>query len=278
MHDQANDLRRLVRQCTVVKTDAADASVRLIVVAGGKGGVGTTTLAVDLAVAFAQADRRVVLVDADPHGGDVAVLAGVQEQHTLADVLSGSREASETLHQGPEQLKVLPGFWGWESLPGPNGSIGERLLAQMRALKQQAEIVVLDAGNGPHPILRPCWRAADLRLVVTTPEKSAILDTYALIKQWSDRDTPESIHAVVNQAADGHEAEDVYGRLAQACRRFLGLELRAAGYVSTSKESQGPSPQVARVAQTILAGLDEAHAGEPSSADHLPQAVEMPGS
>ncbi len=275
MHDQANDLRRLVRQCTVVKTGAVDASVRLIVVAGGKGGVGTTTLAVNLALAFARADRRVVLVDADPHGGDVAVLTGVQERHTLADVLSGSREATETLHQGPEQLKVLPGFWGWESLLGSNGSAGQRLLAQMQALQQQAEMVVLDAGNGPHPILRPCWRAADLRLVVTTPETSAILDTYALIKQWSDRDMPESIHTVVNQAADAALAQDVYGRLAQACRRFLGLELSAAGHVSAEEARQNLSPQIARMAQTILAGLDDPQSNEPSATDPLHRAAEM---
>ncbi len=275
MHDQANDLRRLVRQCTVVKTGAADPSVRLIVVAGGKGGVGTTTLAVNLALAFARADRRVVLVDADPHGGDLAVLLGVQERHTLADVLSGSREATETLHQGPEQLKVLPGFWGWESLLGSSGSAGQRLLAQMLALQQQAEIVVLDAGNGPHPILRPCWHAADLRLVVTTPETSAILDTYALIKQWSDRDTPESIHAVVNQATDATSAEAVYGRLAQACRRFLGLELSAAGHVSAGEAQQSLSPQIARMAQTILAELDDPQANEPSATDPLQQTAEM---
>ena len=63
MLDQANDLRELVRQCAVPQARPAGPSPRRIVLCGGKEGVGTTTLGVNLAVLLAQSGTRTVLVD-----------------------------------------------------------------------------------------------------------------------------------------------------------------------------------------------------------------------
>src|SRR3989304_8316814 len=117
MHDQANDLRRLVRESRTPASAPAPLRPTLLVVAGGKGGVGTTTLAVNLAVALAQRGRRTVLVDADPDTADAAILCRLPEHHTVADVLAPRRAPAEALQPVPGGRRVLPRARG----PAPGG-------------------------------------------------------------------------------------------------------------------------------------------------------------
>lgn len=243
MYDQANDLRRLVGHCAAPKTPARRPHPSLAFITSGKGGVGTTTIAVNLAVALARVGLRTVLVDADPCGGDAAVLCGLEEPYTLADVLAGHRIVPEVLQPGPGGVRVLPGAWGLERLPNYPPAAGSRLLGQLEGLGAEADLVVLDAGNGPNRILQRFPRAARLILVVTTPETPSIIDTFAAISALTESDTIGPIHTLVNLAPTAQLAQDVQGRLARACSRFLGIQLQTAGHVPVD-------PQVATAAAT----------------------------
>src|SRR5688572_26812793 len=100
--DQANDLRNLVLHAVRGVGPSPDVPPpKIVVVAGGKGGVGTTTVAVNLAAALAREGRRVVLADADFAGPNVAELCGVDGAYGAADVLAGRRTVHEVLLRGP---------------------------------------------------------------------------------------------------------------------------------------------------------------------------------
>ncbi len=228
MRDQANDLRQLVRDCAT-PLPAAQSRPGLAVVSSGKGGVGTTTVAVNLAVEMAQKGLRTILVDADPNAGDVAALCRLEERYTLADVLSGRRTVREVLQPGPAAVEVLPGVWGLERLSDFPAAAVERLLQGLFGLGEKTDLIVFDAGNAPNRLMRRLWRAADLNLIVATPETLAILDTYALIKVLSGDEKLDSLYTLVNQAESATEADEVHARLAQACHRFLGIALHQAG-------------------------------------------------
>lgn len=288
MHDQAKDLRRLVRECTTADAAAPLRRPRLVVVTGGKGGVGTTTVAVNLAVAAARAGRPTILVDADPGGGDVAMLCGLQERYTLADVLSGRRTIAEVLQLGTGPIQVLPGVWGLERLSDYPPAAAGRLLGQLHALGTQTDWVVLDAGNGPHGMTGRLCRAADLVLAVTTAETPSILDTYGSIKAFATGEQPRRICGLVNRAGGAELAADVQRRLAEACRRFLAIRLRDAGQVpddpqvaaaATAAEplvisapSSAAAGQIERLEQTVadlLAGTETSDSSRPQ--DMQPQ-------
>ena len=126
MRDQADELRELVRRRIADDTAwhasnerslAANAGerrpsrLRKIVVSAGKGGVGTTTFAVNLAVSLGRLGCRTVLVDADLSGADATWLCGLQPLESLADVLSGRRTLDEVLQPGPGGIQVAPGVW-----------------------------------------------------------------------------------------------------------------------------------------------------------------------
>src|SRR3984893_10444594 len=153
MHDQANELRLLARQWATELEPASDAP-RTIVVSAGKGGVGTTTIAVNLATALARQGCRTVLVDADFSGPDAALLCGIESRDTIADVLSGRRSVHEVLQPGPGGIQVLPGVWPTGAIPNCSPTAQERLLHELDHLGRHAEIIVLDVGSGLNHVVR----------------------------------------------------------------------------------------------------------------------------
>jgi flagellar biosynthesis protein FlhG len=226
MSDQASRLRRLMFDGTSRGApDADECAPRLVVVTGGKGGVGTTTVAVNLAVALALDGRRTVLVDADLGRADAATLCRAGDGNTVADVLAGRLSVHEALVRGPAGILVLPGAWatGHDSECSPTSQ--ERLLSELSRLGPHAEFVVLDAGSGQHRIVRRFWQAAESVLFITSTDEPAVMNTYAAIKLLAAEVERPQLHAMVNLAPDAAAADEAHARLARACRRFLALDL-----------------------------------------------------
>lgn len=233
MFDQANDLRELVRKCAVPRISATPRP-RRIVVFGGKGGVGTTTLAVNLAVELSRQGVRTVLVDAA--GGDAAILCGVEPKYTVADALSGEQSVARTLQPAPGGLSILPGTRQLGRMSEDVLAAWDRFLAQLGELGSLSDLIVVDAGCRPDRIARRLWQTADRLLLVTTPETAAIMDTYASIKVLAEPGQTPPMHLLVNAAPSLDVADEVYRRLAQACRRFQGIALINAGDVPTDRD------------------------------------------
>ena len=225
MHDQANDLRRLVRQAISNGNDASAGRPKLIVVSGGKGGVGTTTVAVNLAVALVQRGTRTVLADADTHGPDARILCRLDELYSVADVLSARRTVRESLQPGPSGLQVLPGAWAEGDISECSPHSQERLIGQLLDLGNRADCVLVDAGNGSNRLMKRLWQAADLVLLVTTSELASVMDAYASVKLLAAGDNSIRIQPMVNMTGAPDEVDEVFGRLNRACLRFLGIHL-----------------------------------------------------
>lgn len=229
--DQADQLRALVRVATRPDGSLADAPPpQRIVVSGGKGGVGTTTIAVNLSITLARLGSRVVLVDADMNCADVSALCQLDARHTVADVLSGRRTVHEVLHRGPVGIQVLPGRWSATGVPDCSPAAQDRLLAELDRLGRHADLVVLDVGSGLNHVVRRFWQAADRVLLVTAPDKIAVMDAYAAIKVLTAGRTDLQVQLLVNQA-DADHADEVHERINHACRRFLNREIELGGHI-----------------------------------------------
>jgi flagellar biosynthesis protein FlhG len=236
MYDQANELRQLVRHEAHAAASRTGRRPLLVTATGGKGGVGTTTIAVNLAVALAQQGRRTTLIDADSSGG-ASLLCRLKERDTLAEVLSARRTVREVLQPGPGGILVLPGAWGTSRPPDDSPAARQRLLDGLRGLESQADVIVADAGSGLGPVVQSLWQAADAVLMVTTPELPAVMGTYGSIKALSTESLLVPIHLLVNAAPDPATAEAVHDRIALACLRFLAVPVARAGHVSSDPQA-----------------------------------------
>ncbi len=229
MLDQASQLRRLVLQSgrSLAGDDAPPP--RTIVVSGGKVGLGSTTLAVNLAVALASHGSRTVLIDFDLYRADVAAHCGLAETVTIADVLLGRRDIHEALQRGKGGMQVVAGTRTAEARNACSDRALARVLRQIQSLGRHADLVLIDTGNGPsEPTIR-LWQAASDVLLVTTPDAVAVMDTYATVKTLLSRSAIQCPVRLAVNRADGEEvAADVHRRIDHSCQRFLGLSLPLA--------------------------------------------------
>ena len=223
MLDQAQRLRELAR--------APRRRARVVAVTSGKGGVGKTNLAVNLAVAAAVAGRRVTLLDVDLGLANVDILMNLSPRYTLAHVLAGGRSLAEIVTAGPGGVRVVPGASGVPRLADLDQSGREDLLRELGELEEGADLLILDTGAGISRNVVAFAAAADEVLVVTTPEPTSVLDAFSTIKVLSREEALGRVRLVVNQCATRTEAEAVSRRVSGACRQFLGLPVDRMGYV-----------------------------------------------
>jgi flagellar biosynthesis protein FlhG len=228
MHDQADELRQLVRERFGA---AARPAAPLVVVSGGKGGVGTTTIAANLAIALARQGRRSVFVDADlDHGGNTN-LAGHAQRGSVLDVLAARRAVHDVLDRGPAGIHVLSGAWASGEVSDYSAAAQDRFIAELTHLAPHADVVVVDAGSSRGQFTRRFWKAASIVAVVTTCESAAVMSSYAGIKALGGCDVSAAIRTLVNLSDDAAEAADILARISTACRKFLAVGARAAGSV-----------------------------------------------
>lgn len=222
--DQAEKLRRMVREMRP--------HARVISVTSGKGGVGKTNLAVNLAVALSRSHRqRVALVDADLGLANVDLMLDLQPRWNLSHVLSGQRTLEEILVTGPEGVEVVPGASGLSYLADLDEHQRRSLASALGQLESRADTCVIDTGAGISQTVIALASQADDCLVVTTPEPPSIADAYATIKTLSRRPERPRVHLVVNMAGSRREARQVYDRVASVSKRFLGVEVHSADYI-----------------------------------------------
>jgi flagellar biosynthesis protein FlhG len=232
MGDQAAELRNLVSQAVRDVAPSAGPRPRLIVFTGGKGGVGVTTLAVNLAISLVDQGLRVVLVDADLYRADVATMCRLPERGHVGDILSARRDIHEVLERGPGGVLVVPGVWAPDHEIPFSQHAQHRLLRQIYSLGRHADLVLIDVGCASVEAVQRFWHSGDEVVLVTTPDAVSVMDCYATLKSaLASGAAPETIRLIVNQIQSPSQASDVHRRIDQSARRFLQRTVGLLGSV-----------------------------------------------
>lgn len=239
MNDQAEKLRKIIEnlklkqaanQANVMNNTQARHS-RVIAITSGKGGVGKTNIAVNLAIALSNLGLRIIILDADFGLANIDVLFGIIPQYTLVDVIHGRKNIIEILTNGPQNIKFISGGSGVEELLKLEQAQLERFIQNMALLDKIADVILVDTGAGLNENVLSFVMAADEVILVTTPEPTSITDAYALIKVISNRDKNKVIKVLINKTDSPAEAEDILKKLSLVCERFLSVKLNPLGYV-----------------------------------------------
>lgn len=234
MTDQATALRGLMerRQGPAAEVPAvvAAARARTLAVTSGKGGVGKSNVALNLAIALAQSGASVCLFDANLGLGNIDLLCGLNGYWNLSHVITGARLLREVTLDGPAGVTIVPGASGLTDVADCPAPAQDDVLAQLQQLEQTHDYILFDTGSGIHRAVRQFAAAADHVLIVTTPEPTAITDAYATAKALAASAVPR-MDVLLNQAGAPREADAILDRLQQTARLFLHRDLGTAGSI-----------------------------------------------
>ncbi len=205
--------------------------VRVIAVSGGKGGVGKTTVAVNLATALAQAGSRVMLLDGDLGLANVDVLLGLAPRYTLAHVLAGERTLEEILLETPSGLRVAPAASGVARMASLGPAEHVALVRAFSGLASQLDTLIVDTSAGIADGVLQFSQAAQHVLVVLRDEPASITDAYALIKVLSRERGVQRFRVVVNMTREPGQGMAVFQRLQRVALRYLEVAVEYVGEI-----------------------------------------------
>lgn len=231
MLDQAAKLREIFSHPTVqVQTPR---NTYAITVASGKGGVGKTTISVNLALALGDLGHSVLLWDADFSLANANVLLNLPPKFTIRDVLDGTASIEDTLLAVNERVWLLPGASGIVELARLDGHTLTTLHAKLASMEERFSLIVSDAAAGIGPDVLALCQSSNELLLVTTPEPTALTDAYGLLKALAHRDFNGHIGVVVNMVNAPSE-RDSGERLCWAAARFLKLKAQVIATIPAS--------------------------------------------
>lgn len=202
-----------------------------IAIASGKGGVGKSNVAVNIALELASFGHNVTLLDADMALANVDVLLGLTPKYHLGHVLSGRKTLKDIEIPVVEGLRLIPGGSGVAELATLTSEQNSRLLNELRAIEAESDFMIVDTAAGIAANVTGILKSVTEAVIVTTPDPTALVDAYATIKlcHQASRQTP--IKIIVNDVNDNSDADRVFKQLSATSKRFLNREIEHLGTI-----------------------------------------------
>ena len=240
MSDQASTLRKLMEDKTeaqveessiVIQDSISNKQSRVITITSGKGGVGKTNIAVNLAIALQLTGKRVLLIDADIGMANVDVLLGSISKHNMLDLLEDGVELQDVLVEGPHGVNYISGSSGVEKALNFTYEERRMLHKKLASCDELADIILVDTGAGLGRHVVDFLIAADEVLLITTPEPTSLSDAFAVIKTYNMHSEKRNIKLIVNRIFDEEERIEVTEKLNATANKLLNMPIACAGYV-----------------------------------------------
>jgi flagellar biosynthesis protein FlhG len=205
--------------------------VWVIAVTSGKGGVGKTSLSVNLSVMLAKHGVRTVLFDADFGLANAHIFLGIDPKLTIVDFLNRKAGMEEVLVDGPCGMKLVPGGSGLFRLADLDEVHRNRIIDELTQLGKMTDVLVIDTSAGISKNVLKFIGLADEVLTVATPNIASTLDAFGLIRTAVEQKVPGRMNLIVNRVKNRGQADQIFSKLARCADDFLGKEVGKMGYV-----------------------------------------------
>lgn len=231
MTDQAEQLRELMKNRENGK-EGEEKKTRIIAIASGKGGVGKTNIAINLAIAYAQLDKKVIVMDADLGLANVNVVLGVIPKYNLYHLIRRQKKMNEIIMDTNYGIRIVAGASGFSKIANLSDEERNNFIHELSSLSD-ADVIIIDTSAGVSNNVLSFIAAADDAIIVTTPEPTAITDAYGIIKIIATEieNLNLGLKLIVNRVKSVTEGKKVAERMINIAGQFLNLKVDYLGYV-----------------------------------------------
>lgn len=232
--DQADKLREKVE---LYKNQVHTS--RVIAVTSGKGGVGKTSISVNLALQFRQQGKRVVVLDADFGLANVEIMLGIRPQYNLADLVFRNMSIEDIITEGPDGIGFISGGSGVQDLVNLDKDRIKKLIAKLVKLDSMYDVVIIDTGAGIADSVIEFVLSSPEVILVVTPEPTSITDAYSLLKAINRKKDfnreSKAIKVVSNRVSNADEGQEIFDKISIVVSKFLNIQLDYLGYIPLDK-------------------------------------------
>lgn len=219
--DQASGLRNIART----------KPVKVIAVTAGKGGVGKSNVSVNLAVALAQQNKNVMLLDADLGLANIDIMLGLHTKYNLSHVIQGVCHLSDIILQGPNGIRVIPAASGTEFMTQLSSAEHAGIIDSFNELTDDLDYMIIDTAAGISDTVLSFTRSSQELIVVVCDEPTSLTDAYALIKVMSKRYEWKHFHILANMVRNLKDGRELFNKLFRVSEQFLDVHLDYLGAI-----------------------------------------------
>ena len=243
--DQAEQLRNIVK----LQNQRSEKNARVITITSGKGGVGKSNTAVNLAYQLQELGKKVIIFDADFGLANVEVMFGAIPKYNLSDLIFKGKNITEIITEGPNGIGFISGGSGIVALSNLNREQISFLIRNLSYLDQMADFIIIDTGAGISDSVMDFVLASPEIIMVSTPEPSSLTDSYSLLKTLyrnpAFQKESGKVKVITNKVNSSEDAAMVYRKLDTVVTKFLDGNLEFLGMIPTFIKNQGSlSPAV----------------------------------
>ncbi len=205
--------------------------VKVITVTGGKGGVGKSSVSLNIAVALTLLGKKVMLFDADLGLANIDVMLGLKVDKNLGHVLSGECELKDILQTGPHGLRIVPASSGLKQMVELTMEQHVGLIRAFSTLDEDIDFFIVDTAAGISDMVLSFCRAAQDVLMVVCNEPTSVADAYAQMKVLSRDYGVKKFKIIGNQLHSLDEGKLMYQKLVAVTERFIDATLELVGCI-----------------------------------------------
>ncbi|MEZ5490690.1 MAG: MinD/ParA family protein [Gammaproteobacteria bacterium] len=207
------------------------APVRTIAVTGGKGGVGKSSVAINIAMELVKSDRSVLLLDADLGMANVDIMLNLKPGRDLSHVVDGQCALEDIIVEGPRGLHVVPAASGLGRMAALSSFEQMGLIRAFSDLEARYEVLIVDTAAGIAPGVLSFTKAAQELVLVLCDEPASLADAYGLIKVLSREHGVRKFQVLANMVKDPSHGRALFARLAEVADQYLDVSIGYLGSI-----------------------------------------------
>ncbi len=223
---------RVIELENLKRNKVLDYPPKIVAFTSGKGGTGKTFISVSLAYALSRNNKKVLFIDLDSNLSNANILMNVVAGKTLYNFFSGRSLISELITEYQPNLHFIFGDSGKLDYPKAKSELYGQLFNQIRNLQNAYDIILLDTGAGAGEDVLSILMNADKTIIVTTPEPTAVMDAYVIVKFLSRRNYSGEKQVIINKCVDRNDGQATFNNLSMAANHFLKEKINLLGEIS----------------------------------------------